>query len=63
MADEKEGTEEATEEKKGGMSIVVVLIVAPVVGTLMQLALSRAREFDADLEAAQKVGCNRSGAP
>ncbi len=31
---------------------VLVLLTAPVVGSLLQLALSRAREFDADLEAA-----------
>jgi heat shock protein HtpX len=31
---------------------VLILVLAPVVGSLLQLALSRAREFDADLEAA-----------
>lgn len=31
---------------------LIVLIAAPMVGSLLQLALSRAREFDADLEAA-----------
>jgi heat shock protein HtpX len=31
---------------------LIVLITAPVLGSLLQLALSRAREFDADLEAA-----------
>jgi heat shock protein HtpX len=31
---------------------LLILLTAPVVGSLLQLALSRAREFDADLEAA-----------
>lgn len=31
--------------------LVILLIAAPIVGTLLQLALSRTREFDADLEA------------
>jgi heat shock protein HtpX len=31
---------------------LAVLILAPTIGSLLQLALSRAREFDADLEAA-----------
>lgn len=31
---------------------LVILLAAPVLGSLLQLALSRAREFDADLEAA-----------
>ena len=31
---------------------LVILLSAPVLGSLLQLALSRAREFDADLEAA-----------
>lgn len=35
---------------------VLVLYVAPVVSSLLQLALSRAREYDADLEAAQLTG-------
>lgn len=35
---------------------VLVLIVAPTVGALLQLALSRTREFDADLGAAMLTG-------
>ncbi len=35
---------------------LVVLILAPTVGSLLQLALSRAREFDADLEAVTLTG-------
>lgn len=31
---------------------LLILLMAPVLGSLLQLALSRAREFDADLEAA-----------
>ncbi len=34
----------------------VVLLFAPAIGALLQLALSRAREYDADLEAAQLTG-------
>jgi heat shock protein HtpX len=36
--------------------LVILLIAAPVVGTLLQLALSRTREFDADLEAVRLTG-------
>jgi heat shock protein HtpX len=43
---------------QGGGAILAapVLILAPTVGALLQLALSRAREYDADLEAAQLTG-------
>ena len=43
---------------QGGRAILAapVLILAPTVGALLQLALSRAREYDADLEAAQLTG-------
>ena len=34
----------------------IVLMLAPTVGALLQLALSRAREYDADLEAVQLTG-------
>jgi heat shock protein HtpX len=36
--------------------LVILLIAAPVLGTLLQLALSRAREFDADLDAVRLTG-------
>lgn len=36
--------------------LVILLTVAPTVGSLIQLALSRAREFDADLDAAGLTG-------
>ncbi|UKJ75820.1 zinc metalloprotease HtpX [Azospirillum brasilense] len=36
--------------------LVVVLIAAPWIGVLLQLALSRTREFDADLDAAHLTG-------
>lgn len=36
--------------------LVLLLVVAPAVGTLLQLALSRTREYDADLEAASLTG-------
>ena len=35
---------------------VLVLLAAPTVGGLLQMALSRTREFDADLEAAMLTG-------
>src|SRR5690606_904089 len=35
---------------------VLVLVAAPTVGALLQLALSRTREFDADLGAAMLTG-------
>lgn len=43
---------------QGGRTLLaaVVLMFAPTVGALLQLALSRAREYDADLEAAQLTG-------
>ncbi len=42
----------------GGGTILaaIVLILAPTVGTLLQLALSRSREYDADLGAVQLTG-------
>lgn len=36
--------------------LILLLIFAPGVGTLLQLALSRTREFDADMEAARLTG-------
>lgn len=36
--------------------LVALLIFAPTIGSLLQLALSRAREFDADLDAAALTG-------
>lgn len=43
---------------QSGRAVVaaIVLMLAPTVGSLLQLALSRAREYDADLEAAQLTG-------
>jgi heat shock protein HtpX len=43
---------------QGGTAILaaLVLMLAPTIGALLQLALSRAREYDADLEAAQLTG-------
>jgi heat shock protein HtpX len=35
---------------------VLILVLAPLIGSLLQLALSRARELDADLEAATLTG-------
>ncbi|MBI4183653.1 MAG: M48 family metalloprotease [Proteobacteria bacterium] len=36
--------------------LILLLVVAPTVGSLLQLALARAREFDADLDAAGLTG-------
>lgn len=36
--------------------LVLLLVFAPMIGTLLQLALSRTREFDADLDAAAMTG-------
>jgi len=43
---------------RGGGAIIAafVLMLAPTVGTFLQLALSRSREYDADLAAAQLTG-------
>lgn len=43
---------------QGGSFIVaaIVLMLAPTIGTYLQLALSRSREYDADLEAVQLTG-------
>ncbi|MDM8568739.1 zinc metalloprotease HtpX [Thiotrichales bacterium HSG1] len=36
--------------------LILILILAPIITNLLQLALSRTREYDADLEAAQLLG-------
>jgi len=36
--------------------VIALLYLAPTIGSLLQLALSRAREYDADLEGAQLTG-------
>lgn len=43
---------------QGGSAILaaLVLMLAPTIGALLQLALSRAREYDADLDAAKMTG-------
>lgn len=44
------------DEGPGPIATLGLLIVAPVVATLLQLAISRSREFDADAAAAQLTG-------
>jgi heat shock protein HtpX len=44
------------EEGGGVLATLGLLIVAPVAATLLQLGISRAREFDADASAAQLTG-------
>lgn len=41
------------EHEGGGLATLGLLIVAPISATLLQLAISRAREFDADAAAAE----------
>lgn len=43
-------------EPKISWLAIIVLYVAPLLSSLLQLGLSRAREYDADLEAAQLTG-------
>lgn len=40
----------------GALIAAIVLMLAPTIGTFLQLALSRSREYDADLAAAQLTG-------
>jgi len=40
----------------GFIGAAIVLMLAPTIGTFLQLALSRSREYDADLEAVQLTG-------
>jgi heat shock protein HtpX len=42
------------------MSALLLLYLTPTIGSLLQLGLSRTREYDADLEAAQLTGDPRS---
>lgn len=43
-------------ERGGGLELLVVMIVAPLAATLIQMAISRSREFDADKGGAQLTG-------
>jgi len=43
-------------ERGGGLELLVVMIVAPLAATLIQLAISRSREYDADKGGAQMTG-------
>jgi heat shock protein HtpX len=44
------------EGRGGGLELLVVMIVAPLAATLIQMAISRSREFDADKGGAQLTG-------
>lgn len=44
------------DDEGGGFAALGVLLVAPLTATLLQLAISRAREFDADASAAELTG-------
>jgi len=44
------------EERGGGMSSLLMLILAPIAATLIQLAISRSREYEADATGAHITG-------
>lgn len=44
------------DDEGGGLASLGLLLVAPIVATLLQLAISRSREFDADAGAAELTG-------
>lgn len=48
--------DDGDEEHGSGLATLGVLLVAPIAATLLQLAISRSREFDADATAAQITG-------
>lgn len=47
------------EDSPGVLGILVAALVAPIAASLIQLAISRAREFEADTSAAHYVGSSR----
>lgn len=49
-------SDDGDEEHGSGLATLGVLLVAPIAATLLQLAISRSREFDADATAAQITG-------
>lgn len=50
------GSHREDENRGGGLAMIGLLIVAPLTATLLQLAISRSREFDADASAAELTG-------
>ncbi len=44
------------ERRSGGLAALLMIIVAPIAATLIQLGISRQREFSADASGAQMVG-------
>lgn len=50
------GHRDRDERGGGGIELLVVMIVAPLAATLIQLAISRSREFDADKGGAELTG-------
>lgn len=50
------GRRDRNERGGGGLELLVVMIVAPLAASLIQMAISRSREFDADKGGAQLTG-------
>lgn len=44
------------DERGGGLELLVVMIVAPLAATMIQMAISRSREYDADKGGAELTG-------
>jgi heat shock protein HtpX len=50
------GGERDDDNRGGGLSAIIMMILAPVAAMLIQMAISRSREFDADAASAKYVG-------
>ena len=50
------GVHRGVQESLGWSCVLIVLVLAPTIGALLQLALSRTREYDADLGGALLTG-------
>lgn len=50
------GSSRDDEDRGGGVGAIVMMILAPIAAMLIQLAISRSREYDADAASAKYVG-------